>query len=245
VDAAKLHSNFSNIEQSIRTVHDKFDSNLGTHDTTTVLEAIPICYGRILREWKNVSLEFRDLGSSNNEQMNQAVAQVEESIVTVILHAMQDVFQSLKQTTDGNQYFEKCASQFYAVASQFYADKAYTIRIKPMFHYNPDMIIGLFDIQGAIVNWRTWQQDRASPAPTKKIKIMQSIVQICIVSHPEIFKEEEDLDKDIRERLNEPLQLVRLDAHVSPITSKLAQLHQMTNKCIIPFTQSQRTNVSQ
>jgi len=230
-DAAALHAKFSKFKNSIRSVHDKFDSNLGTHNATTVLEAIPTCYDRILREWKNVSLEF-DAEQINGQQMNGAVAQVEASIVTVILHAMQDVFQSLKQTTDRNQHFEKCASQFYAVASQFYADEAYTIRIKPMLHYNPDMIIGLLDIQGAIVNWRAWRQDRTSLQPTKKIKIMQTIVRICIFSQPEIFNKEDGLDTDIRERLNESPQLVRFDAHVSPITSKLAQLHQMTNKCI-------------
>lgn len=218
VDAAAQHAKFSKFQSCIRSVHDKFDSNLGTHNATTVLEAIPTCYDRILRQWKNDSLGFRDLGSSNVEQLNQAVAQVEESIVTVILDAMTEVSESLRKETGGNQHFQLCKSKFDAAASHLYSPKS---------HYNPDMIKFLCDVQGAIVTWRAYGQDRASPEPTKKIKIMQSIVRICIYSQPEIFNNEEDLDEDIRNRLNEAPSLVTLDTHVSPITLKLAQLLRM------------------
>lgn len=220
MDAADLHSKLSKFKSSIRTVHDKFDSNLYVQTDTTVLDNIPTCYDRILREWKNESLQLRGVGDSDAEQLNQAVAQVEASIVAVIIHAMKEVSVSLQQETGGNQFFEQCKSKLDAAAKPFASQKAYTYK---------DMIIVLCDIQDAIVNWHAYGQNRTSPAPTEKIKIMQSIVRICIFSQPDIFNNEKDLDPEIRKRLNEAPSCVTLDAHVSPITLKLAQLHQMTH----------------
>jgi hypothetical protein len=92
------------------------------------------------------------------------------------------------------------------------------------------MIKFLYDTQGAIVIWRNYgqHQQQACFEPTKKIKDMQSIIRACIFSQPDIFNKEEGLDKDVRNYINEFPTLVRLDAHVSPITLKLAQLLQMT-----------------
>jgi hypothetical protein len=225
---ADIFQKNSKFKGCIRIVHDKFDSNLGTHDAKTVLEAIPACYERILREWKKDSQYFRDSLLFNVEQLNTAIKQVEDSIVTVIVGAVGELCESLQQEKGGNQHFQLCASKFYAAAVQTYTHKENRINYVPQ--YNPDMINILCDVQGAIVTWRAYGQDRTCPEPTKKIKIMQEIVRICFYSRPEIFNNEEDLDVDIRNRLNDAPDLVTLNAHVSSVTLKLAQLHQIANK---------------
>ena len=162
--------------------------------------------------WKKDSSELRGIGSSNLKQIDDAMEQLEESIVTVILVAMKDVWEALKEEEKAgnpNTYFQKCSNKFYDVAKQFYADDEYTNRTKSVLHYNPDMLVGLCEIQAAISMWRAYGQDRASPDPTKKIKIMQSIVQICIYSSPQYFHDEGRELNEISEEIEERLKKVR------------------------------------